>query len=270
MGVVLPALLRQIGILSAYTVVVAALLKWFGEKIVTRYLESKIDEGVKRRTAQLQFDLDSRLATVRSELERDADRLRSQLTREASDFSIWAQRRHEATATLFATYLECEVLATNLSDFAVPILDDASHSDLLFLAERHAATPEELTALTTALAANESAIVEDRLRNVLRRARDRQLTRARNAAYDAYFKAALYLSDEVDQAAIAVRDQFHMILVSYFGGTERNGEFFANKTKMRLLMLEYMNKARADLGRAAHRLQQPESARSLASVAPVV
>lgn len=85
-----------------------------------------------------------------------------------------------------------------------------------------------------------------------------------------YFKAALYLSAEVDRAAIVVRDQSHMILVPYFGGSQDGGEFHANKSKMRFLMLEYMREARADLGRTAHALQLSSAAFAGVSVVRIV
>lgn len=248
---IISELLRQLGFFSLFTIAVALLGKSLIQGWLSRRIAAAVDEGVQRRLASLQLDLDKELEKHRSALAIDFERLRSRLERETTDYGIWATRRHEATATLFAAFLRAETLVTTAEDLSWPDPENATPQSLTEYAESQAApmsVRENLLALLGEQRTDELGRV---LESIAQSAQRSRVIRARNDAYDAYYTAALYLSDPVDQAAREVRDHFHTVIVPYVvGGGALGVEMLRNRNHLRLLMLELQNKARQDLSRS--------------------
>jgi hypothetical protein len=129
-----------------------------------------------------------------------------------TDYGIYAAKRHEAVAGLFAEYLRAEVRIIDMSD----LMPQSAHE------------------------------VEG-----MERERRARALKARNDAYEAYFKHALYLPESMDGIAIAVRDHFHEASLPYVAQDEPETVIVRDKLRLRQLMLDYQNAARADLARGA-------------------
>ncbi len=243
--------LTQLGVLALSTLFALPFLKWFGDKVVARLIDAKVDHSVKARLAASQFEFDKQLAGVRSDLDREVERLRSALARQSTDFGIWANRRHDATAALFADFLRCELKVTDLSAFTFQPTEGISDAELAAIVARF----PDLVARQSEISRLREAGSHDRVDDILERsilsARKAQIVAARNEAYEAYYRSALYLSDAVDAAAQSIRDHFHKIMVPYLVEPSRGIEFHENRERLRGLLVVMLQSARADLGRAA-------------------
>ncbi len=173
------------------------------------------------------------------------------LSREHTDFSLWAERRHDATARLFAAFLQAETAVTNLSQFTFVETEGKPEDDVVSVIQRIPSLANRTDEIVRLHREGKHERVDDLLEKALTVQQHAHLISARNSAYEAYYQSALYLSDEVDAAAREVRDQLHTILIPYLASAREPGEYFANKTKLRFLMLELLNRARADLSRAS-------------------
>jgi hypothetical protein len=188
----------------------------------------------------------------RSLLVREGDRARSLLTKESTDYSIYAQRRHDAIVRLFDDLLRAEVLATDLSDFHFATAAQMEQSQFTQLTFALKLIPEEQAALQSLFVAKSFEALDARLQTARTRTLRSRVIQARNDASEAYYRSALYLPETVDEAAVGVRDQFHMLIIPYEVVTPESGaQIFANRSKLRHLMLVLQNKARADLSGAA-------------------
>ncbi len=204
--------LKQLGIFGVIAVGAFAIARPFVQAWLSRRIDAGVEEGLRKRLATHQLDLDKDLERHRATLAVDADRLRSSLERDTIDYGIYAAKRHEAIAGLFAEYLRAEVLITDMTDLVPQRADD----------------------------------VED-----MQLARRERALKARNDAYEGYFKHALYLPESLDRIAISVRDHFHTASLPYVLRDEPGTMIVRDKLRLRQLMLDYQNVARADLARAA-------------------
>jgi hypothetical protein len=103
-------LFQQFGTLTGMAIVLVAIARplvvpWLNERI-----RAGVDEGVKKRLAAIQLDLDKELERHRATLQIEADRARSAFARDTTDFAIYAQRRHDAIVGLFADFQKAERL----------------------------------------------------------------------------------------------------------------------------------------------------------------
>jgi hypothetical protein len=242
------------GFVGRYTIIGLVLLpaaRWLTLRYVGKSIDARIDEGVQRRLAEFKAELDERAAILKASLDGEAERVRSALTRGTSDFTIWAQRRHVATADLFAAYLRCESKATDLGEFAFSDSKSMnSASFAMFVGQR-----PELARIASDIHARYGAGqfegADELIIEALTEARRSRVIQARNEAYEAYYAHSLYLADSVERAAAAVRDHFHDVVVGYVVGSGSQGERLKNKARLRFLMVEFLNTARADLGKSA-------------------
>jgi len=192
------------GVLAAPVtgVVIWVLRQWISEQI-----RAGADEAVKKRLAALQLDLDKELERHRSELQASAEVLRASLSKSTTDFAIYAQRKHDAVAGLFAGILE------NVDVFYVMIQGiGPPESDVATLAKR--------------------------------------APTARNGAGHAYFRHALYLTEELDNAAREVLET-----VDSFAADFLLGEPITEKSRSKLETLQQQMErlqllSRAELSRA--------------------
>jgi hypothetical protein len=247
--------LTAIGINSVVVAVVLVVAKWLGANVIRTLIDARVKEGVEARLRTLQLDLDKDLDRHRGLLERDAEGYRSRLSREATDYAIWAQRRHEATTALFGRFLQLETTVTSMADIASPDLAsvDAAHVETLL--ERIAASEPDAEVVRRHFRDRNSDAADRVLESLLVRARRSRVIEARNAAHEAYYASALYLSDEVDVAAKQVMDHFHEYVVEYEIPRGERPQPFPLKTKLRFFMLEFQNRARADLSRSTSLLR---------------
>ena len=243
--------LTQLGVLALSAIFALPFLKWVGDKVVARLIEAKVERSVKARLAASQFEFDKQLARVRSDLDREVERLRSTLSRESADFGIWANKRHDATASLFAEFLRCELKVTDLSAFTFRPTEEMSDDELAAVISRFPDLVAREVEISRLREAGSHDRVDSILESSIRDARRAQIVSARNDAYEAYYRNALYLSDSVDAAAQLVRDHFHTIMVPYLVDPSRSAEFYENRQKLRGLLLGMLQSARGDLGRAA-------------------
>ena len=252
------ALLAFIGRYSLAAVVLVPFARWLTLRFVGKSIDARIDEGVQRRLAVFKAELDERATFLKSSLDREAERVRSALIRGASDFTIWAQKRHEATAGLFAAYLRCESKAVDLAEFAFSDSKSMSPETLAVFVGQRPALVKIGGDIHSRHAAEQFERADELITEVLKEARRARVIEARNEAYEAYYAHSLYLAYSVDLAATAVRDHFHHMVVGYVAGFSNPGEMLKNKNQLRFLMLELLNVARADLGRSAASPTQPE------------
>jgi hypothetical protein len=204
--------LKQLGALSVIAADLFALARPFFQAWLSRRIDAGVEEGLRKRLATFQLELDKDLERHRATLTADADRLRSGLERDTIDYGIYATKRHEAVAGPFAEYLRAEVLVTNMTDLAPESADEVEGMQ-----------PE----------------------------RTQRALKARNDAYEAYFKYALYLPESMEGIAIAVRDHFHVASLPYVPHDEPETMIVRDKVRLRQLMPDYLNAARADLARGA-------------------
>jgi len=202
----------QLGALGLILAVAVAIARPFFQAWLSRRIDAAVEEGLRKRLATFQLELDKELERHRATLTADADQLRSGLERDTIDYGIYAAKRHEAVAGLFAEYLRAEVIITDMSDLVPQSADEVEGME--------------------------------------RERRGRAL-KARNDAYEAYFKYALYLPESMDGIAIAVRDHFHVASLPYVVQDEPETTIVRDKLRLRQLMLDYQNAARADLARGA-------------------
>lgn len=244
---------RQFGLYSAFTLPVALLMRRLVATWLDRRVEAQVEEGLQKRVATHQLDLDKDLERHRSALAQDAESLRAALAKVTIDYGLYAAKRHEAQAKLFEEFLGAELLATDHSSLRVPDPESVAEGVVASWLHDREASPER-TEECLALFRNKrwgelrrdlDRIVEDSIRT--------RVIAGRNAAYEAYNRHALYLPEAVDYAAVAVRDQFHTVVVPYVlsPGNASGVEMHANKLRLRVLMLDFLHAARADLGRAA-------------------
>lgn len=247
------AILQQLGFFSGYTAVLWLITRTPVTRWIERRVDAGVEEGLRKRLAAHQLDLDKDLERHRSTLAQDADRLRSNLERGTIDYSLYATKRHEAQARLFEEFLRAELLATDHSEVLAPDPQTSPEETISSWLQRLEQNPERVTNCLALFRAQEWMRLTTEMDALAADARRSRVVRARHDAYEAYFRHALYLAPSVDLAAIAVRDQFHVVAGPYVlsSGSSSGAEMFANKTRLRFLMLEYLNAARRDLGRAA-------------------
>lgn len=245
-------LLKQLGAFSIFALVLALVVKHPVQTWLTRRITSSIEENATLRLARSQLDLDKELEGFRSALNAEFERLRSRLGREAADYEIWAQKRHEATAKLFAEYLRAELSVTETPELPLPDHTDTNELELVSFVERSHLSKEANETLLQLFRADRQEELARRLEAEAESARRSRIISARNQAYEAYYAAALYLSDPVDQAAREIRDHFHTIVIPFVAPDANPGmERLKNRNQLRLLMLELQNRARADLSRSS-------------------
>jgi hypothetical protein len=221
-----------------------------GAPFIRAWIEGRVRGNVEQQLLARRAELEKDLERHKADLALTAESARAELAKRSTDYALWAQRRHEATAALFAEMLKAEDTATSLYEFAVPRMEDTSEAQLVALLEASKATPEESEPVLTAFRFPDLDGAKRKLEPLLERARTNKVIRARNRAYAAYFGHALYLAPEVDEAARAVRDHFHEWIVEFQAPLNGRPQFVPLKTKLRFLMLELLNAARADLGRS--------------------
>ena len=248
---ILRELAQAIGVNFLALAVVFGVGGLFGAPLVRAWIESRVRRDVEQRLQAHQGELDKDLERHKADLALVAESARASLAKSSADYALWAQRRHDSTAALFAELLRAEDTATTLHEFAMPLLDKTAEAQLLELLEKCKATPEEQEPVLTAFRFPNVDGARERLQPLLDRARINKVIRARNRAYAAYFSHALYLAPDVDLAARAVRDHFHEWIVEFQAPLHSHPQFVPLKTKLRFLMLELLNSARADLSRGA-------------------
>lgn len=250
LGKILTNLLSQLGLFAIVAYILARALKEPFQAWVNRRVTVGLEEGMARRLAENQLKLDVELEQFRGALQTQFETLRSQLGREASDFAIWAQRRHDATAKLFAGFLRAELEINSMREWPLPDAENTSETELQAFGERCKSTPVVIDTLIDYFREGRTDALNreiEREANVARRSR---VIAARNNAYEAYYAAALYLSEPVDQTAREVRDHFHTVLLPFMAGDDPSMTHVANRNRLRFLMLELQNRARADLSRS--------------------
>jgi hypothetical protein len=156
---------------------------FLAKMLLPAYINAKVDEAVKKRLAAHQLDLDKDLEAHKATLTRQTETLKGVLQRSATDYGIYAQKRHTAVAELFAAFLRAEAKANDRTgpEGGAPHANDVAQSNL---------------------------IIE-------------RVIAARNEAQDAFFAHALYLPSSLSTAATAVRDAFHDVFVEYVSPTDR-------------------------------------------------
>ncbi len=207
-----------IGVVIASTSVFAffaGIARIFLWPILQTYLQARItagvDEAVRKRLAAFQLDLDKELEAHRNELGVAAEHIRASLARGTSDYAIYAQRRHDAVSNLYADFLRAEATTKNFRDLAT-----------------------------------ESDPPDSRKEDMVAR-----VIRARNEAYEAYYRNTLYLPDTLDQTATAVLDEFHKLLVEYVAPNDSpNVSRGRISTQLRFEMLNLQRLSREELARA--------------------
>ena len=246
------ALLRELGLFSAVALVLGAAARPFIAKWIERRIDAGVEEGLRQRLATFQLDLDKELEQHKSALVAQVERLRSSLERDTVDYGLYASKKHEAIASLFAEYLRSETLIVDMWPVMPGASEHMSTETLTALLERLGATPTECTNLLEMHEQKSYGLLDTQLTIFSSAAKRARAGSARNDAYEAYFRYALYLPELVDRAAIAVRDYFHTALMPYVAPDPEAGtETVKNKIKLRVLMLDYQNAARAELSRAA-------------------
>lgn len=108
------ALLESLGLFSGFTGLTIIVARPFVAEWIRARIASGVEEAVRRRLATFQLDLDKDLEAHRSGLALEAERVRAVLARTSTDYAIYAARRHDAIAALFAEFLQAESLATTL------------------------------------------------------------------------------------------------------------------------------------------------------------
>jgi hypothetical protein len=248
-------LLRQFGFSATALVAIALALRPFLKQWLTKRIDAEVEEGLRQRLAAHQLSLDKEMEGFRKQLERESDRARALLNKEAVDYSIYAQRRHDAIARLFDELLHAEVRATSFGEYNVPASKHLEQSRFTAYTFTLELIPEDKATVQRLYVEGQFDEVDHRMEAARKAIVRRRLEHARNEAYEAYYRAALYLPHAVDESAIAIRDHFHMMILPYAVKTlESGGEIIANKAKLRFLMLELQNKARADLSGSAPKL----------------
>jgi hypothetical protein len=150
---------------------------------------------------------------------RALEQLRSSLSQDSSDFTIYAARRHDATADLFASLLRAENLA---NDFRAPSEAEAQFGD------------------------DRNDIVTSRV------------TRARNDAYETFYANVLYLTDELEGLAKEVIFQFHDLLTEHMVPSDTpNQDRGRARRLLRMKMEQLQTAARSELARS--RLAAPSA-----------
>jgi hypothetical protein len=211
----------QIGFYSILTFVAVVVLRPLALHWIQELIKAGVDEAMKRRLATLQLDLDKDLERHRTELAVAAEHIRSSLARSTSDFSIYAQRRHDAIAGLFADVLRAEMLANDRSNLRDP--------------ENAQDAREDMSA---------------------------RVIRARNDAYEAYYRHALYLPEELDELAVAARDSFHDLLVEYVAPNDSpNVSRGSARKNIRTQLLHFQTKARSELSQSRPTMNFAEDGR---------
>lgn len=109
-------IISQASVATLLLLLFAAAIRPVVKHWAMEHIRAGVDEAVSRRLAALQLDLDKDLERHRTDLSIAAERIRSSLSRAASDFSIYAQRRHDAVSNLFAEFLRCEALTNDQKD----------------------------------------------------------------------------------------------------------------------------------------------------------
>jgi len=139
-----------------------------------------VDEAVKKRLANHQLDLDKELEVHRASLIQQTESLKGTLQRSATDYSIYAQKRHAAVADLYAAFLRAQAKATDRMglDGGAPLADDVAQANLIV---------------------------------------DRTIS-ARKAAYEAFFQNALFLprSLAIEASPVESATHFTIYLLSTF------------------------------------------------------
>lgn len=182
------------------TPVVTALSPW-----AKRWLEKRIDAGVehelKQRMANHQHLLDVQLGEHK-------ERVRSEIDKSITDYAIYAQRRHDNIAKLFGALLDAEVRANQRAYFFVFRVPESEEELTARLTQLEVSSNDRKDALGL-LRDGHTDELKEWLHKAGVRAHRRHVITARDDAHDAYFTAALYLPDDVDAAALAVRDKFN-------------------------------------------------------------
>src|SRR3990170_4420185 len=117
------SILQQLGIVGLFLIVAVAVLRPFLESWLNRRIEAGVEEGLRKRLAAFQHDLDK-------DLERHRSALSAEVQRGTIDFGIYAAKRHEALTTLFADFLRAEVLITDMSDLTPPPTEEVDEDAL--------------------------------------------------------------------------------------------------------------------------------------------
>ena len=240
-------LLQDLGAFSVLSVLAVLALRSLFTEWLARRIAAGVEEGVQRRLAGFQLELDKELEKYRSTLSTEFEAMRSRLRKEATDYAIWAEHRHEATAKLFADFLEAEVEVTATPRTAHVDADNSTPQELISLAEELNLEPHLIEELTKRVAVG--APID--ARREISRFREAWLgsaaVRARNRVDSAYYAAALYLSPLVDQAARSVRDDFHKLMTDRLTDCGHGVGWVEAKSRLRGLLLEFQNRARSDL-----------------------
>ncbi len=137
------SLLQNFGFAAAASVALAFIAWPFLGEWLRKRIEAQVEEGVQKRLAIHQLTLDKELGAFQKQLERESDRARALLGKESADYSIYAQRRHDAITRLFEDFLRLEILATSFEDIRAPASSNLEQSRLTEFAFRLELSPEE-------------------------------------------------------------------------------------------------------------------------------
>jgi len=222
------------------------------KRLGTRWLEKLVDASVDERLAEHQLELDKDLEKHKSTLGRESERLRTHLQRVTTDYAIWAQRRHEAIARLFEEFLRLEVRATLWPDITPRAAELMHLSELSELVNAFAISAEARSLILNTYNAKEYDKVDHLLKAGFEKTRKARVVEARDGASEAYYAAALYLPERVDDAAKAVKEKFHDVMTTIITLDERTaGQVYLDRSTLRGRMEAFLVAAREELGESA-------------------
>lgn len=228
-------------------------------KFIHQWLSGKIAAGVDRelreKLATHQHDLDRQLEMHRAHLAVEREQLRSSLDKSITDYRIYAERRADAIMGLFASFLAAELKAMDRSMFSLPDSQEISAQALEELLQQLRVLPPQAALIRDAYEHRRGT--DTLIHDAAKALKYRLVMEARDEAHEAYYRAVLYLPPAIDQAALAVRDYFHMIAVDHAVPSGRGPEYVQHNTRLRFLMLQLQNAAQAELSSSTRELPSP-------------
>lgn len=251
MTAAIPWVFQQLGVFAGFAVVLAMLIRPYVRAWINRRIEAGVEEGLRKRLASFQLGIDKELEQYRSRLSDAAERGKI-------DFALYATKRHEALAGLFAEFLRSEEQLVNMTSLIAPSPEGLSAEQLASFLETVGASDQRRSFVESLRAAGNTEGLGRQLELLARDARYGRAIQARDEAWEAYLRYALYLPETVDVAAIAVRDYFNDAAEPYvLPESQYVRSVVAHRRKLRSLLVEYQNAARADLSRSAIALEPP-------------